>query len=214
MERSANLGRIRLGALALALAGVLFVLYPAARPFSDEASLQGAAAFASSAWVFAHLLAMLAFILLTWGLLALSIHLQGTSAERLAFWALGVSWLGAGLTLPFYGAEAFGLQAIGREALARQNPALLGLANAVRTGPGLPLIVAGLALLAVGTILAAVAAWKSRALPKWSGVPLALGFALYIPQYTWPQPLRVAHGALVTAGCLAITIPLWRHRRG
>jgi hypothetical protein len=35
--------RVRLGALALAVAGVLFVLYPAIRPYSDETSLEGAA---------------------------------------------------------------------------------------------------------------------------------------------------------------------------
>src|SRR2546427_10969618 len=49
----------RLGALCLAVAGILFVLYPAIRPFSDETSLQGAEAFASNAWIVAHVLAML-----------------------------------------------------------------------------------------------------------------------------------------------------------
>lgn len=57
--------RVRFGALALAVAGVLFVLYPAIRPYSDETSLQGAAAFASSAWIVAHVLAMLGFVLVT-----------------------------------------------------------------------------------------------------------------------------------------------------
>jgi Zinc-binding dehydrogenase len=64
------LERVRLGALALAIAGVLFVLYPAIRPYSDEASLQGAAAFASGAWIVAHVLAMLGFVLVALGLLA------------------------------------------------------------------------------------------------------------------------------------------------
>ena len=43
--------RTRLLVGGLAVAGVLFVLYPIIRPFSDEASFQGAAAFASTAWV-------------------------------------------------------------------------------------------------------------------------------------------------------------------
>jgi hypothetical protein len=38
--------RVRLGAAAFAIAAVLFVLYPAIRPFSDETTLQGAAASA------------------------------------------------------------------------------------------------------------------------------------------------------------------------
>src|SRR6187402_1512663 len=98
--------RVRLGALALAVAGVLFVLYPAIRPYSDETSLQGAAAFASTAWIVAHVLAIAGFVLVTLGLLALYRVLQDTPAKRLAFLALVAMWIGAGLTLPYYGAEA------------------------------------------------------------------------------------------------------------
>src|SRR2546421_2457197 len=100
--------RVRLEALGLAVAGVLFFLYPAIRPYSDEASLQGAAAFASSAWIVAHVLAMLGFVLLALGLLALYRSVEATPAERFAFLALVTTWIGAGLTLPYYGAEAFG----------------------------------------------------------------------------------------------------------
>lgn len=66
----ANAPRVRLGALSLTVAGVFFVLYLAIRPFSDETSLQGAAAFASPAWIVAHTLAMLGFILVALGLFA------------------------------------------------------------------------------------------------------------------------------------------------
>jgi hypothetical protein len=54
--------RLGLSAVALAAAGLLFVLYPAIRPFSDETSLQGAQAFASPAWTLAHTFAVLGFI--------------------------------------------------------------------------------------------------------------------------------------------------------
>src|SRR5919201_6555567 len=100
--------RVRFGASALAIAGVLFVLYPALRPFSDEKSLQGARAFASSAWLVAHVSAMVAFVLLALGLLGLHILLRETSVERLAFLALVLSWIGIGLTLPFYGGGGVG----------------------------------------------------------------------------------------------------------
>lgn len=209
MQSSATVSQVRPGALSLAAAGVLFVLYPAIRPFSDEASLQGAAAFASSAWVLAHVLAMLAFILLTLGLLGLYLHLQGTAVERPMLRALVISWLGVGLALPFYGAETFGLNAIGQEALRQQNPALVALANEVRSGTGLLIFLAGLLLLALGAILVAAVIWKSPAWPKWSGVLFALGFALYIPQFAATQPLRVAHGVLVAAGCLWIALRMW-----
>src|SRR5437667_7585073 len=100
MPRSTNDSRVRLGALSLAVSGILFVLYPLLRPFSDESSLQGAEAFASTAWILAHLLAVVGFILLALGLLGLlglHIALQNTAVERLAFLALVLSWIGVGL---------------------------------------------------------------------------------------------------------------------
>jgi len=210
MPRAANAYRVRLGALSLAVSGILFVLYPAIRPFSDEASLQGAEAFASTAWILAHVLAILGFILLTLGLFSLYISLQQTSAERLAFLALILSWIGVGLTLPFYGGEAFGLHAIGQEAIRQQSSAPLNMANDVRSGAGLVIGLAGLMLIAVGAIMAAIAVWKSSTLPKWSGIPFALGFVLYIPQFFGTQPIRVAHGLLIAFGCIWIAAGLWR----
>jgi len=207
---TASAGRVRLGAAAPAIAGVLFVLYPALRPFSDETSLAGAAAFASSAWLLAHMLAMVGFVLTTLGLLGLYLSVQDTPAERLSFWALIVFWIGAGLMLPFYGGEAFGLHAIGERALANQSQALVSMAEVVRSGAGLMMFLVGLLLLAAGAILSAAAVWKSGRLPRWSGVPFALGFALYIPQFFGSQPLRVAHGVLVAVGCVWLAAGMWR----
>jgi hypothetical protein len=204
MLRSTNASRVRLLAVSLAVAGILFVLYPLLRPFSDESSLQGAQAFASTAWIVAHLLAVVGFILLALGLLGLHLALQQSAVERLAFLALVLSWIGVGLTLPYYGAEVFGLHAIGQEAVGQHSSALLALANAVRFGPGFIVIVVGLGLLAVGSILVALAVWRSGTLSRWSGIPLALGFALYLPQFLATQPIRVAHGLLVALGCIWI----------
>jgi hypothetical protein len=202
--------RVRLGALALAVAGVLFVLYPAIRPYSDETSLQGAAAFASNAWIVAHILAMLGFVLVALGLLALYRTLRVTPAEGLAFLALVSTWIGVGLTLPYYGAEAFGLHVLGQEAIRQQNAAVLGLANDIRYGPGIYLFGVGLLLEGIGAILAAAAVWRSGALPRWSGIPFGLAFALYIPQFFASPPIRVAHGGLVTAGCVWLAVSIWQ----
>lgn len=207
-EKTASSSRVSLGALSLAVSGILFVLYPLLRPFSDESSLQGAAAFASPAWIVAHLLAAVAFILLTLGLLGLHIALQQTAVERLAFLALVVNWIGVGLILPYYGAEMFGLRALGQEALRQHSTALLALVDAVRLGPGAIVFVAGLLLLAVGAILVASAVWRSGTLSRWSGIPFALGFVLYLPQFFGSQPLRVAHGLLVALGCIWIAVSM------
>jgi hypothetical protein len=202
--------RVRLGATALGLAGILFVLYPAIRPFSDETSLQGAAAFASTEWLVAHILGMLGFTLIGLGLLGLHITLRETRGERLAFGAVVVGWLGIGLTLPYYGGEAFGLHAIGQEALRQHNATLVALANVVRGGPQEVMFGVGLLLIAVSAIMVAIAIWRSGVLPRWSGVPFALAFALYIPQFFGNQPIRVAHGLLVAIGCLWIAASMWR----
>jgi hypothetical protein len=208
-------GRTRLGSLSLAIAGVLFLLYPLVRPYADEASIQGAEAMASPAWVAAHLFAMIGFILLSLGLMGLRIALRETAAEPLAFRAIVVTWIGAGLTLTYYGAEDFSLNAIGQRAVNEQNLKLLvELTEAVRYNPtAITMFGAGLLLLAVGVILAAVAVWRSGILPRWSGVPLALGFALFIPQFFGTPAMRIAHGLLIAAGSLWLASSLWRAQR-
>ncbi len=202
--------RTRLAAAALAVAGILFVLYPAIRPFSSETGFQGAAAFAMDAWTVAHMLAMAGFILLTLGLLGLYGALQNAGVERLAFRALVVGLVGVGMTLPYYGGEAFGLHAIGQAALWRHDVTLMKVVENVRTGAQLYMFLIGLLLIAVSAVIVAVAVWKSRVLSKWSGIPFAVGFVLYIPQFFGTKPIRVAHGLLVAAGCLWIAASLWQ----
>ena len=151
----------RLASLALVGSGVCFVLYPALRPFSDETTLAGARAFGSSRWVVAHSLGIGAFTLLAVGVLGAYLRFVPT-AERRSRWALFLTVVGAGLTLPYYGAEVFGLHAIGGTSLARHDVDLFTtLTDGVRWGPGIWFIVVGLILLAVGGVLAASAAWAS-----------------------------------------------------
>jgi hypothetical protein len=204
--------RTRSGALALAVAGVLFVLYPAVRPWQDESTVEGAAkAMSSGAWVAAHLFAMVGFILLALGLLALWNAVSRTRAERLGFAAVVTAWVGVGLTLPYYGAEDFGLNAIARKAAEGQVPDLLGLVDAVRFS-AVPVTTFGLGLLllAAGAVLAAVAVWRSGVLPGPSGILFAAGFVLFLPQFFTPPAVRIAHGVLVAAGSIWLALALWR----
>lgn len=212
---SSNANRLRLPAFALAIAGACFVLYPAIRPFSDEATLQGAAAFASSAWVLAHSLAMVGFILLVLGLFGVYGLLRETKAGGLGLVALVVTWIGVGCTLPYYGAETFGLHAVGQEAIKLQNTdAFVALTNGIRFEEGVWFFGVGLIALAVGVPLFAAAIWRSGILTRWSGILLAAGFALFLPQFFTPQPIRVAHGALILVGCLVLAWSMWTSARG
>ncbi|WP_066318729.1 hypothetical protein [Bacillus sp. FJAT-29814] len=196
--------------LSLFISGILFVLYPAIRPFSDESSLEGAAAFASTEWLIAHICAIIGFTLLPLGILGLHILMKDTVLKSMTQSSLVLCILGIGFTLPFYGGETYGLHAIGLEALSRHNTELVSMANVVRSGPGLILFIIGLLLLAAASIIVAITIWKSGTHKKWSGIPFALGISLFLPQFFAGQPLRVAHGFLVFLGCVLISVYLWR----
>ncbi|MFI0717682.1 hypothetical protein [Streptomyces sp. NPDC021224] len=165
--------------IPLSVAGVLFLLYPALRPWKDESTASGAAAaMGSTAWVVAHLCAMIGFIVVAIALL---------SVDRTA--AI-VFWIGAGLTLPYYGAEDFGLHA-----MAGQSN-VLHLAEDVRYNPfAMTVFGLGLLTMAAAAILVAV---RLRTVPS---ILFAVGFGLFLPQFFGPPALRIAHGVLLAAAC-------------
>jgi hypothetical protein len=155
---------------------------------------------------------MVSFVLLALGLLGLYLRLQETAVEHRAIQALVLSWIGVGLTLPYYGAETFGLHAIGQEAIREKNSTLFSVANSVRLGEGLVFFIPGLVLLAAGTVLFAILIWRSNSLRTWSGIPLAIGFVLFLPQFFEPQSIRIAHGLLIMIGCILIGWSLLKRR--
>jgi hypothetical protein len=136
---------------------------------------------ASNAWVVSHFFAMLGFVLVPLGLLGLR---QTTAAA--------VMWVGAGLTLPYYGAEDFGLHAA-----ATRGTNLLDVAEAVRYNPiAITIFGIGLVTLAVGAVLAAMRASGNR----YASTLFAAGFVLFLPQFFAPAPVRIAHGVLMLVG--------------
>jgi hypothetical protein len=189
----------RLGSLALGAAGVLFLLYPVFRPWTDETTADGAhAAMASPAWVAAHVFAMLGFVIVPLALLALH--------DAIGLAPTVVMSIGAGLTLPYYGAEDFGLHAA-----ATNSSDLLAVADATRYGPvAVTMFGVGLITLAVGAILAAVAIRRSGVLPPSSGIVFAIGFATFLPQFFTPAPVRIAHGVVMLVGLVWLAAAMWR----
>lgn len=201
--RTGGVSWVRAAVVApLAMAGACFVAYPALRPFSDETSVQGARAFASGRWIAAHTLGIAGFVLLAVALFGVYELLTGYGPDRRARTGLLLSWVGVGLTLPYYGAEVFGLHAAGQQAVTSGDTAVFdSLTHDIRWEAGIWFILAGLLLLAAGTVTVAAAAWHSAVLPRWSAVPLAVVLALYIPQFAASQPVRVAHGVLLALAC-------------
>lgn len=191
----------RQGSAVFAATGLSFLVYPLVRPYVDETTLDGLRSFGTNAWITAHLSAVLGFILLPLGL-------QALRAGRTAFL---LTYLGVGLTLPYYGAEVFGLHAIGVRSAADGTTALLGMVETIRYNPAaLAMFAGGLLLIAAGAIATAVGVWRQAALPKWSAIPFATAFALFIPQFFTPGPIRIAHGVLIAVGCAWLAVELWR----
>jgi len=203
------MGLIRSGAVSLALSALFLAAFPLVRPFGDRSlnPLEVAHAFASPSWVLAHTLGGLGFILLPIGLFGLYSFLQGSNVEREASQGLILCWIGIGLILPtVLGTEAFGLRAIGHAVVQQKNTDLLAIANAIRFGPQRIFFFLGLLWLALGAVLIAVAVWKSDTLPRWSGVPLAIGLALFFPLL--PQVVRVVDGLLIGVGGIWIALSI------
>ena len=204
--------RIRWGGIALAFAGVLFLLYPGLRTWRDESTAVGALeAISANSWLLTHTFAILGFIFLALGLLAVWAVVAGTRAERSAFAALVITWVSVGLTLPFYGAETYALNAIASLVAEGGDHDLLVLKEAIQFGPvAITTFSVGLILVAVGAVVTAVAIWRSGSLPRYSGIPLAVGLSLFIPQFFSPAPVRIGHGALMAAALIWLGLVVWR----
>ncbi|KAA0021091.1 hypothetical protein [Antrihabitans cavernicola] len=171
-------------------AGVMFAVYPILRPYSSETGMAGAEAFGSPLWVAAHTCAMLGFIALGLGML----YARGAGLPNTAVIS---TWIGIGLVLPYYGAEAFALNAIGRSAVDASNPALLDLASSIRySAVQMTMFGVGLVLIAIGTVAFARQHRYARV--------LAVGFVLFLPQFFAPPELRIAHGILILVGSLLV----------
>jgi hypothetical protein len=114
----------------------------------------------------------------------------------------------------------FALQAIGERIGRTGDTLLFDLVAATRMGAAqLATLAAGLTLVAVAAVLAATAVRRSGAGARWSGVPLAAGLLLFIPQFYGPPALRLADGVLIAVGCLVLAramgaVPNGRHEGG
>ncbi len=166
------------------VAAVLFVAYPVLRPYGDATPDGMAAAFASPAWLVAHLAAVAGFV-------AVGVGLTRVSAAATAIWTAGTA-----LVLPYYGAETFALHGLAGMLSGAQ---LAAAAEAVRGGPvAMTCFGAGLVLLAVAAVVTAV---RERVI----ALPFAAAMLLFLPQFFADPALRIAHGVLLGLGCVLLS---------
>lgn len=193
--------------------GLLMAVYLLLRPYGDASSAtstEAAAAFASTWWVIAHLAGALALVQL--GRLGLRIDdLLGTPTTMIARWS-GLA--GSVLVLPYFGAETFGLHAIGQ--LGLTDPTALALVEEVRNQPvALTTFGLGLLLLAACGITTALAwhravrsgRWEAPAVAAW---PLGVASALVLPQFYLVPAGRMTFGVAFAAAALVLAVSAHR----
>jgi len=205
--------RLRLGAVALGLCGLLFAVFPFVRPFftldvfSPNVAAMASGPLASASWLIAHLLLVAAFALLPCALLAIYAALAGGPAESRALRGVILGVAGTGFVVPALGVEVFAMPVIARLYL----DGVTGVAPALRWiywGPMTLVMIVGLIMLAVGAIELARATWQSGVLPRWAGVALAAGLALWLPLL--PRAVRIVDGLTIGVSALWLAWAMWR----
>ncbi|WP_052337082.1 hypothetical protein [Nocardioides alkalitolerans] len=187
----------RRSALLLAAAGAALAAYPALRGYGPETGLAAAELWARPAWLWAHQLGMAGFVLAGLGIV---------TVDR---WAGRALLVGAVLVLPYYGAEAYGLHALGRGMLASGDGSAAGAADLFRYEPvAMTLFAAGWAAMAAAGVRLLRLAGSGIDGQRIGLVLVGLGLVTYLPQFFGTPGLRVAHGAVVGVGLalLALTV--------
>jgi len=213
--QTAHHDRIRLGALGLGLSALLLAVFPLARPFfrmdifaPEETMAAASPAFASVAWVLSHYLAMLGFVLLLGGMLALYALHAGAETESRAFRGLLWGVMGVALILPAFGVEAFTMPAIGKlhlEGVTGLSPMI----PLTYRGPMTIVLILGLVFLGMGAFNFAFAIRRRGQLPVWAGFVFAIGLALWLPLL--PKPVRIIDGLLIGLGGISLAWSMWRN---
>ncbi|WP_340538894.1 hypothetical protein [Nocardioides sp. GXZ039] len=208
----------RFTAAGLAIAGLAFAAYPALRPYGPESGAEGAADFGSAAWLIAHVLGMVGFVTLAFVLRSAS------SEEGLALWrwngqpirkAETRMWVAVVLLLPYYGAEAYGLNALGGYAVRTGDTGVLDIAERFRYAPfEMATFGLGLLLLAFVGARLILGLWPAGGLERLAGLLAGSALLTYLPQFFAPAGLRIAHGAVLGAGLVLLGVATARGARG
>ncbi len=194
--------------------GTLMAAYLLLRPYGDTSGSSGttvsaAAAFASTWWVVAHVCGALAIA--SFGRLAL--RLADLERTRTASAARTTALAGTVLVLPYYGAETFGLHALGRAAL-RGDTAAMELVGEVRDQPAaMTMFVLGLTLLAVAGVLVGLVWQRRGGHLAWAAWPLGLAVASLAPQFYLPPQGRMLFGVGYAVAAALLAVAAWRSRR-
>jgi hypothetical protein len=203
-------GLIRLGVLALPLAGLLAVvgLYGSFQLGTGGILATGNnQAIVTSGYFVSELVGNgLALTLLIFGVMALYAYLATTRVRALALGAMVLSIFGIALQLIELGVFAYTIPALSRSFL-NGNPESVRILDYIFSGPIRITATLALLLYLAGFILWGVAIWRSGVLPKWAGVLVASHAPLLIlGPFSLVGPVVGALLAVVGGGWIALSV--------
>jgi hypothetical protein len=203
-------GVIRLGVLALPLAGLLAVvgLYGSFQLGTGGILATGDnQAIVSSGYFVSELVGNgLALTLLIFGVMALYAYLANSNVRALALGAMVLSIFGIALQLIELGVFAFTIPALSRSFL-NGNPESIRISDYIFSGPFSIIAPLALLLYVAGFILWGVAIWRSEVLPRWAGVLVAVHAPLLtLGPFALVGPVVGALLALVGGGWIALSV--------
>ena len=191
--------------VGLVVSGLGFAGYPIVRPYGPESGVGFAADLASTAWLVAHVLGMVGFTALALALR--SLVATGTPwrwAGRPLREVETRMWVALALLLPYYGAEAYGLNAVGRQAL-HGDVAVLAVAGSFRYAPfEVTTFTVGLLLLMLVGGRLVHGTWAAGGATRAGGLLVGLGLVTYLPQFFATPQVRMAHGLVLGLGLLVL----------
>ena len=196
-------------AAALVVSGVTLAAYPALRPYGPESGMAGAADFGSTAWLAAHVLGMVGFVSLAFALRSAAVSPPWRWSGQPVRKAETRMWLAVALLLPYYGAEAYGLNELGRYATEHGDAGVLDVADAFRYAP-FEMTTFALGLLPAGHGRRAARARSVAPRPARAargGILAGLGLATYLPQFFGGPEVRIAHGVVLGLGLVLMAWP-------
>ncbi len=211
MERKGN-QRIRVGALALPLAGALFLVTILVRGLIVEPGVDPAA-FARTAGSAGFRAGMLGItligVLMLFGILALYGHLANGPVDRPVLAGMILSLTGMGLVLPIFGVLTFAYPAAAT-VYGQGHEEALDVALRFSAGPFVPFAILSGLVYSIGALVLGVAIWRSRSLPRWSAIP----YAVSAPLLAFPLGLvlEVTGAALLAIAGIALALSIWRQR--
>jgi hypothetical protein len=202
-------GLIRLGVLALPLAGLLALvgLYSTLKLGTGGILATGDnQAIVGSGYFVSQLVGNgLGLTLLIFGVVALYAYLANSSVRTLALGAMVLSIVGIALSLTGVGVFAYAIPALSRSFL-NGNPESIRILDYIFAGPFGTILILVFLLYSAGFILFGVAIWRSGALPAWAGVLVAAHAPLISAPFSVVVSVVGSLLAVVGGGWIALSV--------